>query len=508
MVFAVVLFAVSSSARERGLALNTVFLVGWTWAFSLPAGTLLAVLVTRTNLPLRKSVGAAVSVLLFLPLYTQTAAWQAGFGQQGWFVDWLEGWPGAIWIHTLAATPWVVMIVGAGLRRVQPQLEEAALLDATQFSVLCSVTLRRSWLSIAAAAIWVGVQTAGEFTVTDMWRLRTYAEAIFRGFAVGESPESAAFGLLPSTLACAVVIAATLIIVGRWLREDARPPTRPSWIFRLGVWRWPMFTVVSLLMVLLVGVPLVNLLAQLGSEVSQLPDGSLAHGWSPVRALAMLSFSVQEFHRELLASLGIGAVAALVALVLSTLLAWIACRGRIGAALVVIVISVLLALPGPVIGVAISRTLGAAHWNWLNLLYDRSILAPTIAQTVRALPIVTIILWYALRSVPRQTLDAAALDGAGYWGRLWWVALPGRKAALAAGWLIGFAVALGDLAATFLVIPPGLELISRRIFEEIHYGVPGRVAGVTMVLMLTTSTIVLVAVFLIAWDNRRRQSTW
>ena len=50
-----------------------------------------------------------------------------------------------------------------------------------------------------ATAVWIGVMTAGEFTVTDMWPgLRTYAEDIFRGFSVERELEIAAFGLLPS----------------------------------------------------------------------------------------------------------------------------------------------------------------------------------------------------------------------------------------------------------------------------------------------------------------------
>ena len=79
-----------------------------------------AALVARTNLPLRRTFVAAWSLLLFLPLYLQASAWDAGFGQQGWAsilthtvaLPWLRGMGAAIWIHGLAATPWVMLIVG------------------------------------------------------------------------------------------------------------------------------------------------------------------------------------------------------------------------------------------------------------------------------------------------------------------------------------------------------------------------------------------------------------
>ncbi len=95
--------------------------------------------------------------MLFVPLYLQAAAWEAGFGLQGWYTALaggnvlLEGWRGAIAIHTLAAIPWVVLIVGVGLLLVEPELEEAALLDGTPGQVFRRVTLPRAAPSLGAA---------------------------------------------------------------------------------------------------------------------------------------------------------------------------------------------------------------------------------------------------------------------------------------------------------------------------------------------------------------------
>ena len=74
---------------------------------------------------------------VFLPLYVQVSAWDAGFGLQGWFTQavgdvtnvWLRGERAVIWIHTLAAIPWSLLIVVLGLCQVEPDLEELALLD-------------------------------------------------------------------------------------------------------------------------------------------------------------------------------------------------------------------------------------------------------------------------------------------------------------------------------------------------------------------------------------------
>src|SRR5262249_37694045 len=117
-------------------------------------------------------------------------------------------------------------------------------------------------------------------------------------------------------------------------------------------------------------------------------------------------------------------------------------------------------------------------------LYDRTILAPFLAQFVRALPIATLIVWHALRTIPREQLDAAEVDGAGTMALWLRVVLPQRKAALAVAWLSAFALATGDLAASILVVPPGVTTLSIRIFGLIHYGIDDQVAGVALFVAL------------------------
>ena len=57
------------------------------------------------------------------------------------------------------------------------------------------------------------------------------------------------------------------------------------------------------------------------------------------------------------------------------------------------------------------------------------------------------------------------------------IVLPQRLSALAVAWLIGLALALSDLTASILVVPPGVETLSIHIFNLVHYGVEDQVAG-------------------------------
>ena len=78
----------------------------------------------------------------------------------------------------MAAIPWVVLIIGLGIRLIEPELEEAALLETSAWNVLLRVTLARSLPALVVAALWILVTTAGEITVTDLYQVRTYAEEV------------------------------------------------------------------------------------------------------------------------------------------------------------------------------------------------------------------------------------------------------------------------------------------------------------------------------------------
>ncbi|MEX2317305.1 MAG: hypothetical protein WD669_09150 [Pirellulales bacterium] len=70
-----------------------------------------------------------------------------------------------------------------------------------------------------------------------------------------------------------------------------------------------------------------------------------------------------------------------------------------------------------------------------------------------------------------------------WWSRLLRIPLPQRWSALFAAWLVGLAIAVGELAATVLVVPPGRSTaITVRLFQLLHYGVDDRVAAISLVL--------------------------
>ncbi len=509
LIASLTISAVFLDDRLGSLVRNTAWLVLGSLAVSLPAGTLAAVAISRTDMPGRRLAAAGLGTVLLVPVYLQAAAWQAGFGLQGWITlnwhqgPWLAGMPAAIWIHGIAAIPWVVLIVGAGLRLVEPELEEQALLDASPVHVFLQVTFPASYGAIGVAALWVAVTTSTEMAVTDLFAVRTFAEEIYTQTVSGPWVVESRFVGPPGFVPCLLVNTA-LILAGMVLlmsvASTRRPPSRRRRLtYSLGWLRRPMAVAVAAILLVAVAVPLANLAVKAGMLVTQTPTGRIRQ-WSMGKFLQIVALAPRDYAPEFGWTLLIGLLAATAAVAGGTLLAWLACRGRLGPFFVCLLTAAALATPGPVIGLAVIRLLNQPGTPLLDFLYSQSILAPTLAQTIRALPPAILIPWFAFRSISPAVLEAARVDGAGLWRQLFRIALPMRASALLLAWLTAAIVAIGDLAASVLTVPPGVTPLSIRIFTLLHYGVEDVVAGIC----LASAAAFALATLTLGWWVRYR----
>jgi iron(III) transport system permease protein len=264
-------------------------------------------------------------------------------------------------------------------------------------------------------------------------------------------------------------------------------------------WRIPAAIILWSILFLTAAVPLANLFYKVGTHVTMTESGRVRN-WSAPKVIERIAAAPIEFGGELWLSTKIGAAAATAALAVGLPLAWSMRLARRTPWLRLTAIALCLTIPGPLLGVGLIRLLNRppdSPLAFLAVLYDSNF-APWLAQTIRALPIVTLILWPALSTIPQVMLDAARIEGAGWWGRLLRIALPQRLAAAGAAWLIGFAIAVGEVAATVLVIPPQQSTaISVRVFQLLHYGVDDRVAAICLVMVAAVAVLTGIAAALI-----------
>ena len=506
-----------ASDRLRGLLFNTSLLVGGTWAISLPIGALAAIAVAKTEIAGRNLLEKLFVALLFVPLYVQATAWQAAIGQGGWFVpegaNWLSGWTGAIWVHGMAATPWVVLFLAAALRNVPRELEEEFLQDASSSRVLWRVSLRRAGYSLLAAALWIAVLCAGEVTVTDYFQIRTFAEEVYTTSGVGILPQLAAVSdagelasadLWVGTLAVLSLVLIALGAIWQWLPsvDFASPQEGNSW--RSPARKGLVSVFVWLLLALVVGIPLVALAGKAGIQSSRV--GSVVEReWSPAKAMELTAMSTHEHRRELAWTFAISGSAALSATFFGLLIAWMMRTGWLPRAPVALLLAMGFAIPGPLLGVWVIELLNHPidSWlAWLTRLYDHTILAPALVQTFRALPLAVLILSSQLATITEDLLEGATSEGAGWWRQLWSIALPLRWHAVLAAGCMSLIVAVSDLAATLLVTPPGVSTLSIRIAGLLHAGADDRLSALCLMVALALGTLASFAWSLVRWSQK------
>jgi iron(III) transport system permease protein len=488
----------AADARIAALLGNTLLLAGGVALAALPIGVALGWLVARTDLPGRRVTFSLLAALLFLPLYVQAAAWDAGFGLQGSLTRqflggevWLNGMPAVIWIHALAAIPWAALCVALGVSGVERELEEQALLEMPAWQVALRVSLRRAAPALGLALVGILLATATETTVTDLFRVRTFAEELFTMQQLGDD-RGLRTVVLASLVATAWLVTLALV-VGASLATVVRA-RRPNTLrtFPLGSWRWPSWLAVTVILLFAVGAPVACLAFKAGLIVEMQGATRVRH-WSTAGAAMTTWRSVGRFREELGWSCAAATVAACVAAACAAPLAWIARRGGWRGWITGALGVTMLATPGSLLAMALMRALSQPNATVLLWLRDQPLSCLVVVQGWRAFPWALGILWFALRTVPEAQLDVAMLDGLGAWARFWRVGLAQHRGALAAAWVVAFTIAIGELPASVLVAPPGVVTLPIQVFNQLHYGAEKEVAGICLAVVLMQTGLVVAA---------------
>jgi iron(III) transport system permease protein len=481
-------------------------LIAGALSLCVPVGVVGAVLLYRTDLPLRYALRFLTVLTLFVPLPLYVSGWQATFGSGGllplpsWSIQsapdpnapafgstwtpWAQGIGAAIWVHAIAGLPWVVWLTGRGLRWVEPELEEDALTWMPAACVLLRVTLRRSAAAIGTAALWVALQAATEVTVTDMMQVRTYGEQVFNQFVRADRD------LVPRLVAVAlpsVLLSWLLIItaVTRWQRSlPALVTVSPSpRLFRLGRLRWPILAGVLVLVALLALVPLVSLVWKAGLAGS--PER-----WSAQECWDALAKAARTRSGLIARSLLLAGAAGILASALALLTCWLAVEARRFRFAIMTLIAVAWALPAPITGIGLKETIAGLlqavpiRSLAIALYYGPSPLPGLWVNLIRFFPCAVAFLWPVVRFLPRELRDAARVDGARPLQELWYVLVPLTGTAMARAALAVAVLSLGELGAGKLVETPGSETFAHELFSQMHYGTGRDIAALSLLLLL------------------------
>jgi iron(III) transport system permease protein len=467
------------------LLLNTLALVAAVTAASATIGVGIAWLVVRTDLPCRRVLGVLAALPLVIPSYVAALALLGAFGPRGLLQQLLAGpfgveripdvtgFPGAFAALTLSTYPYVYLLVAAGLRSLDPALEEAARgLGRTQTETFFRVTLPALRPSIAVGSLLVALYTLADFGAVSLMQYDALTRAIYLQYR-------ALFDRTPAAVLALVLVALTAVLLwleartrrgSRWHRVgpgSGRPPRR----IPLGRWRWPAFAAVCLAVGVFLVVPLTILGYWLERALSLGDEIGLA--WQPA-----------------LNSVGVSLAAAAAAVAASLTVALLA-RKRPGR--LAVLLERLGYLPNALPGVVIALSLVFFGARYASPVYQTLGLL-LFAYVVRFLPQALAGSTSALAGVSPRLEEAARGLGRRPLRTFLEVTLPLARPGLAAGAVLVFLSTMKELPATLLLRPIGFESLATEVWKFTSVGSYSQAALPALLLLaVATPFVVLLA---------------
>jgi iron(III) transport system permease protein len=494
-----------ASEHTYSTFVNSLIFAGGSAALTFIFGTMLAWLTERTNTPLRALFVPIAVVPLILPGVLESIAWIFLLSPKfGYLNVWLMhvfglqsapfnvfSLPGMIWVHSVGQVPLAFLMMTAAFKSMDPSLEESAMTSgANTWQTFKRVTLRLLMPTAGSVLLILFVRTLESFETPALIgipaRIYVYTSEIFLAF--NEYPPDYGRG---GALAVGLLL---LSAVGVWLytratKEGKKFQTVTGKAFRprqfdLGPWRWVGFAFLMVYFVFVVLLPFLVLF-----WASFLPFFA-APSWSALDKLSLDNYrylsTFRPFWEAMKNSILLSTLTATVAMVLTSLVAWIVYKSKLrGAWILDFLAFVPITIPGIVMGMAlillyVAFPIPIYGTIWMLL----------IAYVTRFIP-------YGMRSSSGSILqihseleEAAAASGASWWETFKRVTLPLLRPGFVAGWIYICIVSFREFSTSVLLATGESRVLSILLFTMFEQGQVTIVAAIGILMIVTLLSVV------------------
>lgn len=464
--------------RERTLrlVLRSVGLAASVTAGALALALPLAWLTARTDLPARRLWTVLTMLPLVIPSYIGAYLIVSALGPRGLVQGLLEplgvervpsiyGFPGALLALVLFTYPLALLTIRAALRRLDPQLEEAARgMGRSGWQVYRGVVLPQLSPAIGAGALLVALYVLHDFGAVSILRFDSFTRVIYTAYGTGSRTSAAALASL-----LVLVMLVVLWLEGRTRRSaayhrSAPGAARPAPTVALGRWRWPALafcaTVVGVALVL----PVAVLVYWSLQSVAGSPD------WAAIGAGAANSMLAAGLAAVVAAACALPV--ALLSVRFPSAVSVVAERfSYSGYALPGVVVALALVFFGTRVAPILYQSLAMLVFAWVVLFLGQAIGA------TRA----------SLLQVSPRVEEAARSLGRGPVAVLRTVTAPLAAGGVLAGAALVFLTAVKELPAALILAPIGFETLSTEIWRATSIGFYERGAVPSLVLLAVSA---------------------
>ncbi len=460
--------------RTGELVLRSVGLTAAVTTSAVAVAVPLAWLTVRTDLPGRRAWAVAAALPLVIPSYIGAYAILSALGPRGLLADALgngavpsiTGFAGAWMTLTLFTYPFVLLPVRSALRRLDPQLEEAALgMGRTRRTVFRTVVAPQLRPAIGAGALLVALYTLSDFGAVSIMRFDSFTTAIYTSYQASFDRTSAA-----ALAALLVVLMAVLLwLEGRSRRAESLYRSGPGVqrsvrVVALGHWRWPALgfcgLVAGLALVLPVGVLIYWSGQSFAGEVQ----------WGQVAAAAGNSLLVSGLCAVVAATCAIP-IAVLSVRFSGRFSRSVERLSYTGHALPGVVVALALVFFGTRVAIGLYQTLAMLVFAFVVLF----------------LPLAVGITRAALLQVSPRVEEAARSTGRSPLAVMRTVTAPLMASGVLAGAALVFLTAIKELPATLILSPTGFDTLATEIWKATSVGFFERGAVPSLVLLAVSA---------------------
>ncbi len=500
-----------SSATLWKATRNSLLLGVGVAAIACTAGLLLALAMDVLSPPL----AVLWEALLFLPFlsapYLLGLAWSAlalpnsifsrHFGPfAGLLTHFIFSLAGIAFITATHLVPLVYSMIRGYLAGTGWRYEFAARVHGLgRFSTFLSITLPRLAVPLAAGALVCFLAAVDEFGVPAM--LGPYMGLTVLTTLIQSNLDVWPINLAAATRTAVVLLGMGLLAWSLYRRYDhvagldySRPrgtnadPSLMGLLAGVGIAVWIFFTSVLPIAVLMI--------------LSVLRADTVGVHWDNLTLLhfaAVLTPGRSGF-QALATSFNLAWSASLASLFIATLIAFAGRSGRRSDRALDLVSTLLNALPGVVLAVALVLVWNAP-WNPLPLYNHTALLF--VAYVSVLLPLALRYAKTAAARVEPALLTAARVHGMGMVASLTRIAFPLMLPPLIGGFSIAFSFAMREFVTSVLLQPPGTNTVSTFIFNEAQQGNAGSAMAMAVVSFGLSLTTVSILYFALRWKQRR-----
>jgi iron(III) transport system permease protein len=446
------------SSRTLEVVVRTLALTASVTVAAIAIALPIAWLTVRTDLPARRLWTVLCTLPLVIPSYVGAYLFVAALGPNGMLQDVLGverlpsvyGFFGAWLVLTLFTYPLVLIPLRGALRRIDPQLEDAArAMGRNPLEVFRTIVMPQLWPVLAAGGLLVALYVVSDFGAVSLLRFDSFTREIYVAYRSSfDRTAAAALGAVLVILMFGLLLLASRLRSSKVVYRLGPGSLRPARPYPLGRWRWPALAFCTAVVAIAFVLPVAVLLYWAADGIS-----SGATTWQRAAALSGNSFLI---------SAGAAALGALAALTVAALA--VRHPGRL-ARVVERASHAGYALPGILVALALvffaTRAVPPLYQTTALLIF---------AVTIHYLPLGVGPIAASLLQVSPRIEEAARSLGRGRAEVFRSVTAPLARGGLLAGTALIFLHAMKELPATLILAPIGFETLATDIWTQTSFG--------------------------------------